>query len=106
MIKLLFKIEPIVEQILEEVPITRGSNHVLYSEYYRRINSEYYRKTHMTVNFDKFWENPHRYGGAMFSSVERYRRHIQGKRPELKDRKVAELREEAEMDCYNYAIGG
>ena len=106
MIRLLFKTEPIIEQILEEVPITRGNDHILYAQYYRLLNSKYYQKTGMTVTFDKFWENPHRYGGAMFSAVERCRRHIQGKHPELKDSKIAELREQAEMDYINYAIGG
>lgn len=106
MIRLLLKTEPIIEKILEEVPITRGNDHILYSEYYRRINSEYYRKTHTQADFDKFWEYPNKYGGAMFSAVERARRKIQARREDLKDSKVAELRDNAEMDYYNYAIGG
>lgn len=98
MIKLLYKTEPLIERILEEVAITRGSDHILYAEYYRRLKS--------FVDFDTFWANPHRFGGATFTAVERARRKIQARRPELKDSHTAELREEAEMDYINYAIGG
>ena len=94
----LYKTEKEVEQILEEVETTRTSDNLLFVAYWMK------KAPH--VSFIDFWKEPRRYGAASYKTVERCRRAVQARRPELKDSHVAELREEAEMDYYQYGIGG
>ena len=98
MIKELLNTEKEVEQILEDVETTRKSDNLLFVAYWMK-KAPY-------VSFIDFWKEPQKYGASSYKSVERCRRKIQARRPELKDSKIAELRDNAEMDYYNYAIGG
>ena len=98
MIKKLYKLEEEITEILETNPITRTDDHLLYIAYWG--------KKAFNVSFLEFWKNPKRYGASSFSAVERCRRKIQEKRPELKQKECAEHREELEMAYIQYAIGG
>lgn len=98
MIKEILKTEKEVEKILEEVVTTRTSDNLLFVAYWMK------KAPH--VSFIDFWKEPHRYGASSYKTVERCRRKIQARRPELKDSHTEELREKAEMDYFEYAIGG
>lgn len=98
MLKKLYRLEDEVTQILEDNPITRADDHMLYVAYWN--------KKAPCISFLDFWKKPKKYGGSSFSAVERCRRKIQERRPELKERECAEHREELEMDYRQYAIGG
>lgn len=98
MIRLLLKTEKEVEKILEEVPITRTSDNLLYVEYWRRHAP--------TIPFFQFWEHPRRYKCAVYKTVERNRRKVQERRPELKEGLTGKLREIAEEAYYEYSRGG
>ena len=98
MLKELFKTEKEVEKILEELPITRKDDNLLYIEYWRRKATD--------VSFIDFFAKPRKYGGKAYKSVERCRRKIQEKRPELKDAETAAARLEETMKYENYAING
>lgn len=98
MLKQLYKVEDEVEKILEEYPITRTDDQLLYVAYWRGKAPD--------ISFIEFWKNPKKYGGRAYKSVERCRRKIQERRPELKDSKVAEYRDELTIEYEQYAIGG
>jgi hypothetical protein len=98
MLKRLYKLEDEITEILEKNPITRTDDHLLYVAYWN--------KKAPCVSFLDFWKKPKKYGGSSFSAVERCRRKIQERRPELKDSKVAEYRNELTLDYEQYAIGG
>ena len=87
-----------VEKILEEVPITRTSDNLLYAEYWRR------KAPH--ISFYEFWLNFKKYDASPYKSVERARRTIQSRRPDLEEKTVKEARTELEMEYYNYAKKG
>lgn len=98
MLKRLYKLEDEITEILENNPITRTDDQLLYIAYWN-IKAPY-------VSFIDFFETPQKFGGRVYKSVERCRRKIQERRPELKDSKVAEYRNELTMDYEQYAIGG
>lgn len=98
MLKRLYKLEDEIEKILEDNPITRTDDHLLYVAYWN--------KKAPCISFLDFWKKPKKYGGSSFSAVERCRRKIQERRSELKDSKVAEYRNELTIDYEQYAIGG
>ena len=98
MLKKLYKLEDEITKILEYNPITRTDDHLLYIAYWNKVAPQ--------ASFQQFWENPKKYCGCTFTAVERCRRKIQEKRPELKDKDVAEYRYELSMDYEQYAIGG
>ena len=98
MINKLLATEKLVRKILEEYPITRTDDSLLYIAYWMKISPE--------TSFIDFWKSPRIYGGIEYKSVERCRRKVQSRHPELKEKTTAEAREEAEMDYIEYAIGG
>ena len=86
--------EKIVEDILENEPITRTSDNLLFVRYYELYNPR--------VNFLDFFKNPKKYGGYDYKTLERARRKIQARRPELKNSKVAEYRFDQEQVYFEY----
>lgn len=98
MIKELLNTEKEVEEILEKIETTRSSDNLLFVAYWMRKAPN--------VPFMDFWSNPRIFGGTSYKTVERCRRAVQARRPDLKDSHTARLREEAEMDYINYVIGG
>ena len=98
MIRELYKTETEIEKILEEIKLTRTSDNLRFVAYWMK------KAPH--VSFIDFWKEPKRYNASSYKTVERCRRKIQSRRPELKDSKITELRDNAEMDYINYAIGG
>jgi hypothetical protein len=94
----LYKTEKDVEYLLENFETTRTSDNLLFVAYWMK------KAPH--VSFIDFRKEPQKYGASSYKSVERCRRKIQARRPELKDSHTAELREEAEMDYIDYSIGG
>lgn len=98
MIRELYKTEKEVEKILEEVETTRTSDNLLFVAYWMK------KAPH--VSFIDFWKEPKRYNASSYKTVERCRRKIQARRPELKISEVAMAREQLELDYASYAIGG
>lgn len=98
MSKALLNSEKIVERILEDMPITRKNDNLLFIEYWRRVAPD--------VSFIDFYKDPFKYKGVQYKSVERNRRKIQSRRPELEDPKTVIIRAGQEMEYYQYGIGG
>ena len=98
MLKKLYKLEDEITKILEKNPITRTDDQLLYIAYWN-IKAP-------CISFIDFFKNPQKYGANSYKSVERCRRKIQERRPELKDSKVAEYRDKLVLDYEQYAIGG
>ena len=89
--------EKTVKKILQDLPITRGSDNLLYIRYWQIVAPD--------VSFIDFFKEPSKYNGATFKHVERCRRRIQEKTPELKSVKVAEFRMEQETEFKKYGLG-
>lgn len=89
--------EKVVKKILKDLPITRGSDNLLYIRYWQIVAPD--------VSFIDFFKEPSKYNGATFKHVERCRRRIQEKNPELKSVKVAEFRMEQETEFKKYGLG-
>jgi hypothetical protein len=89
--------EKVVKKILKDLPITRGSDNLLYIRYWQIVAPE--------VSFIDFFKEPSKYNGATFKHIERCRRRIQEKHPELKSVKVAEFRFEQETEFKQYGLG-
>lgn len=87
-----------VKKLLEDIPDTRKSDEDLFDKYWQSIAPQ--------VDFRTFFLNPKRYGGTKYKCVERVRRRVQAKHPELKDAKTAEARLEESMNYEEYAING
>lgn len=96
--KKLIKLQKDIYEILSEIPITRTDDHLLYVSYWRKKRPE--------VPFMEFWKNYKRYKASGFAAVERCRRKLQSRFPELKDKETAEARFEETMKYENYAING
>lgn len=86
--------ENVVEEILEKEPITRTSDNILFVRYYQLLNPR--------VDFMTYFENPEKYKGFSYKTIERARRKIQARRPELKNSKVAEYRFDQEQVYLEY----
>lgn len=85
-----------IYEILKEKPITRTDDQLLYVAYWS--------KKRPNVSFLDFFKNARHYKCASFVSVERVRRKLQERYPELKDVKTAEKRFELSMEYENYAL--
>lgn len=96
--KKLIKLENEIYEILKEIPITRTDDHLLYVSYWRKKKPD--------VSFVDFWQNYKKYKASGFAGVERCRRKLQERYPELKDKETAEARFEETMEYESYAIGG
>lgn len=90
--------EKIIKQILEEISITRGDDNLLYITYWRKIAPD--------ISFIEFFKRPVMHGGVTFKRVERCRRKIQEKYPELKDKESADARLEETANYIDYAVNG
>lgn len=97
------KAEAIVEDILEQEPATRKSDNTLSVRYYQLLEPK--NTLGSKVDFMTFFESPKKYNGFDYKTLERARRKIQERRPELKDSKVKELRVEQEEAFKEYARG-
>ena len=86
-----------VKKILKDLPITRGSDNLLYIRYWQIVAPD--------ISFIEFFKNPSKYNGASYKCIERNRRKIQEKHPELKSVKVAEFRMEQETEFKKYGLG-
>ena len=91
--------EKIVEELLEEYPRTRESDHLLYRAYHFKLSKDW----NLKVGFADFFTYPEKYGGFNFATIERCRRKLQKYRPELKDYIVAQHREYKQEEFKNYA---
>lgn len=96
MITELYRTEREVEKILEDVPTTRSSDNLLFIAYWIRKAPN--------ISFIDFWTNPKLYKASSYKTVERCRRKVQARRPELRDPKVADARLEKTLEYENYAI--
>ena len=95
MIKLT-KLQQEIYEILKEIPITRTDDHLLYTAYWSKKRPD--------VSFIDFFKRYRRYGASSFAGVERVRRKLQERYPELKDTKTAEKRFELSMEYEEYAL--
>lgn len=95
MIKLI-KLQQEIYEILKEIPITRTDDHLLYVAYWSKKRPD--------VSFVDFWRNHRKYKASNFAAVERCRRKIQERFPELKELGTAEKRFELSMEYEQYAI--
>ena len=86
--------ERVVEDILEHEPETRKSDNTLFIRYYELLNPP--------VDFKTYFSNPEKYKGFSYKTLERARRKIQARRPELKNSKVAEYRFDQEQVYFEY----
>lgn len=86
--------EKAVEDILEHEPDTRKSDNKLFLRYYELLNPG--------VDFRTYFLNPKKYQGFSYKTLERARRKIQARRPELKDSTVAEYRFDKEQVYFEY----
>lgn len=95
MIKL-SKLQLEIYEILKEIPITRTDDHLLYVAYWSKKRPD--------VSFLDFFKNARRYKESGFAAVERCRRKLQERFPELKDAKTAKKRFELIQDYEEYAL--
>lgn len=86
--------EKIVEDILEKEPMTRTSDNILFVRYYQLLRPP--------VDFMTYFESPEKYRGYSYKSLERARRKVQARRPELKTSTVAEYRFDQEQVYLEY----
>ena len=92
----MIKLSKLQIEILKEIPITRTDDHLLYIAYW----SKHYKH----ASFFDFFKNARRYKASSFAGVERCRRKLQERYPELKDTKTAEKRFELIQDYEEYAL--
>lgn len=97
----LSKAEKLVEGLLERYPRTRVDDHVLYRAYYYELTV----RGLVQVDFATFFTYPTKFNGLTFATIERCRRRLQHYRPELKDDKVAKIREYKQEEFREYAKG-
>lgn len=95
------KIEEIVERILEVRNDARENDDILYL-----YVCEYYHRGISSMTLKNFLEVRNKTVCPNFASVTRARRKVFEKRPELKPKKVTELRENMEVVYVEYAING
>lgn len=94
--KKFFMAENAVKEILENVWIARTDDNFLYITYWQKTAPE--------VSFIEFFKSPGRYGGLAYKTIERARRKLQNKYPELRDSKCACARFEETIKYEKYAI--
>jgi hypothetical protein len=92
------KLEAEIYMILKEIPITRTDDHLLYVAYWSKKRPD--------VSFIDFWKNYKAYRASSYASVERCRRKIQERYPQLKEMKTAEKRYTMVERYEQYALEG
>lgn len=95
------KQEPLIKHILEEYPETRGDDFLLYAEVIREYNPEL-----LTLSAGSFLVGHSHYNVPNIKSVERVRRRLQAKYPELTSPKAKAKRSEEEQAYIGYAVEG
>ena len=93
------KIESVVEKILEKKEETRESDDLLYV-----YVCEYFHRGVSSMSFKDFFFARNTTFCPTFASVTRARRKVFEKRPELKPKKITELREDMEEVYRDYAF--
>ena len=89
-------VEPIVYEILVERPMTRTNDQLLYIAYWC--------KERPNVPFLDFFKNYKKYDCRSYKTIERVRRRLQRKFPELADKKTQLKRYELEQEYKEYAL--
>ena len=94
------KVEPLVKEVLEEIPETRADDFLLVLEVYRRLEPEV-----TDLNFEEVMRNHHAYRLPYFESIRRSRPKLQNKYPNLlPPQEVQEARMEEEAEFRAYAL--
>ena len=94
------KVEPIVKEVLEEVPATRADDFLLVYEVYKRIMPEV-----SDLGFEDVMTNHKSYKLPYFESIRRTRPKLQNKYPNLlPPREVQEARRDEEEEFRAYAL--
>ena len=95
----LYKVEDLVKEILENIPEAREDDYYLIYEVEKRLDPELLNRTYREYLLST--------KTISFKSIERARRKVQSKYPELKaSKKVQEARDEYETAFIEYAIEG
>jgi hypothetical protein len=92
-------IEKVVELILKNVPQTREDDFLLYAEIIRRYNPKLLELPAMT-----FLVSHNAYSVPNIKSVERARRKVQEKHPELASERAKRKRAKAEQTYFEYSV--
>lgn len=95
----LLKIERIVEDILRKVPNTRDDDYELIAEYYSRVCPSV-----LDIPFRYVILGHKDFNIPNFKSIERARRKVQAKYPELMSKKTKEKRKKAERIYVSYSL--
>ena len=94
-----FDTEKKVKEILEKYPATRSDDWFLLMTFWHLYAPE-------GVCYMEYYHHPWKYNAPSYKHIERCRRKIQEKCPQLKTKEVAEARFEESMKYENYAING
>ena len=92
------QLEPIVTNLLEKHPVTREDDFKLVLGVYLATN-----KNVFNMNFVDVMKNHEKLGLPSFASITRARRKICESRPDLKDKKMAVIREEEQQEFKKYS---
>ena len=102
----MYRLENLIEEILENDETTRKDDMRLYFVYCQYVFGTH-RKIMKCADFERlFWNKWYMQKNSIksFASVERARRKIQAKRPELKDTPTADARMEESLVYEQYAL--
>lgn len=97
--KKFFDTEKKVKEILEKYPATRSDDWFLLMTFWHLHAPE-------GIDYVEYYHHPWKYGAPSYKNIERCRRKVQEKWPQLKEKETAEARLEETMKYENYAIGG
>ena len=97
--KKFFDTEKKVKEILEKYPATRKDDWFLLMTYW-------HLHAPCGISYVEYYHHPWKYNAPSYKNVERCRRKLQSKYPELKDESTADARFEETMKYEQYAING
>ena len=97
--KKFFDTEKKVKEILEKYPATRKDDWFLLMTYW-------HLHAPAGVNYVEYYHHPWKHNAPSYKNIERCRRKLQSKYPELKDKPTADARFEETMKYEQYAING
>lgn len=93
------KLEKVIKPILEECPQARNDDFILYAKVIKEYDPEL-----LEVSAKRFLISHNALGVPNLKSIERVRRKLQEKYPELESDRAKEKRAKEEQAYYNYAI--
>jgi hypothetical protein len=93
-------IEKVVKPILEKYPIAREDDYILYVEVIKEYNAPL-----LYMSAGEFLTSHLAYNVPNMKSIERARRKIQAKHPELASERAKKKRAEQEQEYIEYAVG-